>query len=104
PSTSDQGRSYTFRLRPGLRYSDGRPIRASDFARSMQRIFRVGSPGAGFFATIVGADSCVRRPPNCRLPHGVIADDSARTVSFLLSEPDPDFLLKLALGFVVPIP
>ena len=31
PAPTDAGRTYTFRLRPGIRYSDGRPLRAARF-------------------------------------------------------------------------
>jgi YVTN family beta-propeller protein len=104
PSPADGGRTYTFRLRPGLRYSDGRPVLASDFARGMSRLFRVSSPGAGFFTSLAGGRACARRPAACSLARGVRADDAARTVAFHLATADPYFLPKLTLGFVVPIP
>jgi peptide/nickel transport system substrate-binding protein len=104
PQPMDDGRTYVFELRPRLRYSDGRPVRASDFARSMTRLFRVGSPGSSFFSVVVGGPACVSRPAACHLTRGVVADDGTRTVTFHLIAPDPDFLFKLALGFVVPIP
>src|SRR5262249_40152492 len=100
---SDGGRTYTFRLRR-VSYSTGRPVLASDFVRGMQRLFRIHSPGAGFFDDLVGARPCIAHPARCRLPSGVIADDSRRTVTFQLKSPDPDFSYKLALGFVVPVP
>ena len=33
----------------GLKYSDGTPVKASDFAASIERDFKVDSPGVGFF-------------------------------------------------------
>src|SRR5215470_2499661 len=45
PAPGDGGRTYTFHLRPHIRYSDGRTVRASDFRRGMERLFRVHSPG-----------------------------------------------------------
>src|SRR2546430_4749118 len=33
PAPTDGGTTYLFRLRPGIRYSDGRPLRASDVRR-----------------------------------------------------------------------
>jgi YVTN family beta-propeller protein len=104
PQISDGGRTYTFVLRPGLHYSDGRQLRATDFARAMTRLFKVGSPSTPFFSILVGAPACVARPTTCRLPRGVTTDDAARTIVFHLSAPDPDFVFKLALGQVVPIP
>lgn len=51
---SPDGRSWTFRLRPDLRFSDGTPIRASVFARGWQRLNddATGSPHAALFAAI----------------------------------------------------
>ena len=89
--------TYAFRLRPGLRFSDGAPVRASDAAASLRRIFRAGSPTADtFYGAIAGADACLRTPATCTLD-GVTADDDARTVTIRLSRPDPEFLTKLAL-------
>jgi DNA-binding SARP family transcriptional activator/ABC-type transport system substrate-binding protein len=104
PEAADGSRTFTFRLRPRIRYSTGRLVRASDFVRGMQRLFRAHSPGAAFFDRLVGARSCAMHPARCRLSSGVIADDRTRTLTFRLTAPDPDFLFKLALGFIVPVP
>ena len=42
PATTNGGMTYTFRLRPGIRYSDGRAVRAADFRRAIERLFRLG--------------------------------------------------------------
>ena len=88
PQPEDDGLTYVFRLRPGLHYSDGRRVRASDFRRTFERLRIIHSPAASFFSGV----------------RGVTTDDDARTVSFTLTARDPDFVLKLALGFAVPIP
>jgi peptide/nickel transport system substrate-binding protein len=104
PAPTEGGTLYTFQLRSGIRYSDGRPLRASDFRRSMERMFEVGSPGAGAFLSIVGADRC-RKGALCDLSRGVRADDPGGTVSFRLRTPDPDFLFKLTeQAFAAPVP
>ena len=41
PRPSPDGRTYVFTLRPGLRYSDGTPVRPEDFRASMERMLRV---------------------------------------------------------------
>jgi YVTN family beta-propeller protein len=104
PTPTHAGRMYAFRLRPGIRYSDGRPLRASDFRRGIERLFRVHSPGANNFTSIVGARRCARHPRSCDLSDGVIAVDGARTVTFRLSVPDPEFLHKLTSGYAAPVP
>ena len=104
PTATAGGTLYTFRLRNGIRYSDGRPLRASDFRRSMERMFQLGSPGAGAFLNVVGADRC-RKGAQCDLSGGVRTDDAGGIVSFRLRTPDPDFLFKFTLqAFTAPVP
>jgi ABC-type transport system substrate-binding protein/DNA-binding SARP family transcriptional activator len=102
PTPTDGGRTYAFRLRPGVRYSNGRFVLASDVRRSFERLFRVRSPVAPFFDTIVGAAGCdVNR---CDLSRGITIDDARRTVVFHLTRLDPEFLYKLAFVFTAPVP
>ncbi|HYZ27437.1 MAG TPA: ABC transporter substrate-binding protein [Thermoleophilaceae bacterium] len=97
PVPRDGGRTYAFTLRHGLRYADGRPVRASDVRSSLERSIRVGHELAlGLFDGILGAPACERRPGQCSLARGVTTDDRARTVTIRLRRPDPVFLLKLA--------
>ena len=37
PKISNDGKTYTLTLRKGLKYSDGRPVKASDFRYTIQR-------------------------------------------------------------------
>jgi len=105
PTATDRGATYAFRIRPGIRYSDGQPLRAGDFRRAFERLFRVGSPGAPLFEDIVGAGACVRQPRACDLSRGIVTNDTAGTVTFHLTAPDPDFLFKLTeFAFAAPIP
>jgi YVTN family beta-propeller protein len=104
PAPAD-GATYTFRIRPGIRYSGGRPLRASDFRRGIERLFRVGSPGSPLFTGITGAAACVQRPGSCGLSRGIVTDDAAGTVTFHLTAPDPEFVFKLTeFAFSAPIP
>src|SRR5918912_1899594 len=56
PTVSSDGKTYKFTLRSGLKYSDGRPVKASDFKTAIKRLFLVDSPGVGLFTNIVGTD------------------------------------------------
>ena len=96
PEVSADGLRYEFRLRGGVRFSDGRPVRASDAAASLRRAFRVAGPGAGFLAAIEGAQACIARPDACAL-EGVESDDATGRVTLRLSRPDTQLAAKLAL-------
>jgi YVTN family beta-propeller protein len=105
PAASNNGSTYTFHLRPGIHYSDGRLLRAGDFRRAFERDFRVGSPAIALFSEIVGAGACLRQPRTCSLPRGVVTDDRSGTVAIHLIASDPDFLFKLTeYAYAAPIP
>lgn len=57
PKISRNGKTYTFRLRSGFRFSDGTPVRASAFARAINRTLAKGveSPAVQYTGDIVGA-------------------------------------------------
>ena len=58
PTPTDNGRTYTFRLREGIKFADGRELEASDVRSSLERLFR-GSPARpDFYEGIVGGRAC----------------------------------------------
>jgi peptide/nickel transport system substrate-binding protein len=103
PAPTDGGRTYTFQLRAGIRYSNGRPVQATDFRSTFERFFALESPGTDYDG-IVGGAQCRKHPKRCDLSRGIVADDVARTVTFHLTGPDPNFLYKLAFpsAYVLP--
>src|SRR5262249_18294525 len=103
PRAADGGTTYTFTLRPGIRYSTGAPVRASDFRRGLQRELSAGD-APDYYEGIRGALACTRHPRRCDLAGGIVTDDAARTVIFHLRQADPDFLDKLALLMAAPAP
>jgi len=102
PLPTDGGTTYVFRLRPGIRYSDGRPVHASDVRRAIERLFRLGTPLRLNFSGMVGADACTAT--RCDLSSGIVADNAARTVTFHLQAPDPGFLANLTTTAASPVP
>ena len=103
PEPTDDGRTYTFNLRPGIRYSTGVRVKASDFVRGVHRALLATSGRPDFYAGIVGGRACIDHPASCDLSQGVVADDATGRVTFHLVGPDPQFLYKLTL-LVVPTP
>jgi peptide/nickel transport system substrate-binding protein len=105
PLPTDGGRTYSFRVRPGIRYSDGQLLTASDFRRGVERLFQVGSPGADYYGGLVGAQGCLAHPGHCNLSQGVVTDNATGSVVFQLTAPDPEFVYKLTpYAYGAPIP
>lgn len=110
PVPSPDGRTYRFRLRPNLRFSNGAPVTPEDVRASLARLLAFGDPGwYDELDSIPGAARCTdpARPPRarferCDLSEGVETDAAARTIAFHLSRPDPDFLHKLHNLLIVP--
>jgi ABC-type transport system substrate-binding protein/DNA-binding SARP family transcriptional activator/streptogramin lyase len=103
PRPTAGGTTYTFTLRRGIRYSNGKLLRASDFRRGLQRQLSFGAT-PGYYEVIRGGSACRQHPRRCDLSAGIITDDAAGTVTFRLVQADPDFLYKLALLLAVPAP
>jgi peptide/nickel transport system substrate-binding protein len=80
PEVSGDGRTYTLRIRPRLRFSNGRPVRASDVRHSILRAARLGETGGRLFAGVSGIE----------------ANDRTGVVSIELARPDPSFPHALA--------
>jgi peptide/nickel transport system substrate-binding protein len=105
PSPTDGGRTYAFELRPGIAYSNGEIVVASDFRLGIERAFRIsGDTAKYFFGGLVGGRACSNTPTACDLSEGIVSDDQAGTVVFHLVKPDPELLYKLALPFGFPVP
>jgi peptide/nickel transport system substrate-binding protein len=102
PEISEDGRVYTFTLREGRLYSNGTAVRASDFARTIERLFRLDSPAEGLFSSVVGAERYARTEKGGI--SGIVTDDSARTIRITLTKPRADFLHILATTFAALVP
>ena len=102
PKVSSDGLTYTITLRKNLKYSDGTPVKASDFPATIERDYKIDSPGVGFFGNIVGTDTIAKTKKG----HisGIKADDAAGTITIKLKSPQGDFEYILATEFAAPVP
>jgi YVTN family beta-propeller protein len=104
PTPTDGGRTYTFQLRPGIRYSNGAPVRPEDLPSSLERVFKMSPSPGQLFQGIVGGAACLKEPAGCDLSRGIEIDEGARTATIHLTAPDQDFLYKLALPLASLVP
>jgi peptide/nickel transport system substrate-binding protein len=104
PRVSPDGRTYTLRLREGLVYSDGRPVKASDFEHALRRLLNLGSPGAFLYERIVGAIEYEKRGEPKADIAGIETDDRTRRITIRLDHPYAAFDHLLALPFATPVP
>lgn len=100
---SDDGLTYTFVLREGVTFHNGRVMTADDVKYSLDRVTNPStqSPGAGFFASIDGFDAMA--DGSATSLSGVTVVDP-NTVSIALSRPDATFLHVMAINFSSIVP
>lgn len=102
PKIDQGGRRYTLRLRPGLEYSDGTPVRASDFRFAVERLIRLNSAGTSFYMNIEGAERFAETRKGGIA--GIETDDESGRIVIHLREPDGSFNFVLALMYAAPVP
>lgn len=100
---SADGMTFTFHLRAGVKFHNGREMTAEDVKYSLDRVTTPAtqSPGAGFFASIAGYDKMADGSATSLA--GVTVVDPL-TVQITLSRPDATFLHVMALNFASVVP
>src|SRR6266536_807877 len=102
PKPTVDGKTYTFKIRKGIRYGDGTTMKPSDFKSTFERMFKVHGPTAGsFYNVFVGADKCLKKAATCDLSRGIVPNDKAYMLTFHLVRPDPEFLDKLVFFLMI---
>jgi peptide/nickel transport system substrate-binding protein len=88
PKISRDGRTYVFTVRKGLRFSDGSPLTAANFAHALGRVVNpaMRSEGAAFFADVKAATA------------------RGRQLMIELRRPSAGLLTRLALPYACPVP
>jgi peptide/nickel transport system substrate-binding protein len=102
PKVSADGKTYTLFLRQGLEYSDGTPVRASDFPHTLERVFKLNSSGSVFYDDIVGAEKFAKAKQG-GIP-GIETNDATGEIVIHLVKPRGTFENELGLPFVALVP
>ncbi|HEV2453363.1 MAG TPA: ABC transporter substrate-binding protein [Verrucomicrobiae bacterium] len=100
---SSDGKTYTFHLKPGVKFANGREVEAEDYVFSFERILNpaTDSPGQGFFTDILGAPEFAAGKTNH--VSGLSAPDE-RTLVIKLQKPLYTFRYVLAMSFATVVP
>jgi oligopeptide transport system substrate-binding protein len=102
---SRDGRTYTFHLRPGLRWSDGTPLTARDFEWSWKRVLapETAARNASLFYSIRGAEDFNRGIVKQASHVGLAAPDDS-TFVVTLERPTAYFMFLTTYYAFLPVP
>jgi peptide/nickel transport system substrate-binding protein len=104
PEISEDGKTYKLTLRQGLKYSDGSPVKASDFEHSVKRVLNLESGGSAFFLGINGAQDYIDAGKCTGDIKGIETNDETGEITINLDAPDGSFSNVLAMWFVGLVP
>jgi peptide/nickel transport system substrate-binding protein len=100
PKISSDGKTYTFTVRKGLRFSDGQPVTAASFAHAIDRFLdpKMQSPNASAFADVVGAQAVL--DGKAASPSGITARGNRLVIR--LTKPNGDLSWRMSGVCAVP--
>ncbi|MFI9741173.1 ABC transporter substrate-binding protein [Streptomyces sp. NPDC052494] len=102
--SSNGAKTWTFKLKPGLKYEDGTPITAQDVKYNVERSFSPDLPGGPDYAAryLVGAEGYQGPAQGKHLDSVKTPDD--RTIVFELRKPFAEFPYATVLPTFSPVP
>jgi peptide/nickel transport system substrate-binding protein len=102
PKISNGGKTYTLTLRKGLKYSDGTPVRASDFKHAIERVLALNSQASASYLSIAGAEKFQKTKKGGI--SGIKTDDKTGKITIELTAPRGTFTNELGLLYGAPVP
>jgi peptide/nickel transport system substrate-binding protein len=103
PTVSDGGKTLTFTLRSGLKYSNGTPVKASDETYALERALKIPWQAASFVGTnVVGA--AAYQSGKAKTISGIQTNDSTGQITVHLVHPFAPMIDIFALAGTAPVP
>jgi ABC-type transport system substrate-binding protein len=98
PRVSKDGKTYTFTIRPGFRFSNGQAVTAANYAHAINRILNVSPPSDAvpyLTQDVLGAQAVAEKKAS--RPSGVTV--KGNTLTIRLTKVAPDFVSRLSMPF-----
>jgi peptide/nickel transport system substrate-binding protein len=103
PKISNGGLTYKLTLRKALRYSNGMPVRASDFTLAIERALRLNWPEDFYFTSYIrGASDFLAK--KAKGISGITTNNATGAITIQLTTPNGSFPAILALPAAAPVP
>jgi peptide/nickel transport system substrate-binding protein len=103
PTVSNGGKTYTFMLRPGLHYSDGTPIKASDVTYAIERDIKIPWQAASFVSAYIAGGTAYANG-KAKTISGITTDDATGKIVVNLVAPFGPIEDIFALPGTAPVP
>ena len=103
PTVSNGGKTYTFMLRPGLKYSNGTAIKASDETYALERDIKIPWQAASFVSAYIAGGTAYANG-KAKTISGVTTDDATGKIVVNLVAPFAPIEDIFALAGTAPVP
>ncbi len=103
PTVSNGGKTLTFMLRPGLKYSNGQPIKASDVTYAIERDIKIPWQAASFVSAYIKGGTAYANG-KAKTISGMTTDDSTGKIVVNLVRPFAPMVDIFALAGTAPVP
>ena len=104
PTISNGGKTYTATLRKGLVFSNGAPVKASDFAWTVERAIKIPWGGSGAFLTSQIKGAMAFSNGKAKTISGITTDNATGKITINLNQPYGPFDNVLAFPSMGLIP